>query len=145
MLSLGRGYFRTCVRNHGDWTSGLHIFWWTRRRLSSDPGIQVTDLRYQSAVSMRRQFELATWSMLMLRLQLLADVGRVAPRDDEMSMLSEVHERAAEAVDTPDPASLAAWLQSEGEGLVARAMPRDRYHAMRLSLHRDEGDEADRG
>ena len=146
MLSLGRAYVRTCLRNKGPWTSGFHIFWWTRRRLWEDPRIQVTDLRYQrSAVSMRRQFELATWSILMLRLQLISDVGRVAPETDDLSALSAVQERAAEAVQTPDPASLAAWLQSEGDALLAKAMPYERYRAMRASLHKEEAEDADDG
>jgi hypothetical protein len=94
---------------------------------------------------MRRQFELATWSILMLRLQLISDVARVAPETDDLSALSDVQERAAEAVQTPDPASLAAWLQSEGNALLAKAMPYERYRAMRASLHKEEAEDADDG
>jgi hypothetical protein len=33
MLSLGRAYTNRCVERGGSWTSGIHLLWWTRRRL----------------------------------------------------------------------------------------------------------------
>ncbi|OQX82779.1 hypothetical protein B6D60_11580 [candidate division KSB1 bacterium 4484_87] len=52
MLSLGRGYTNNCVLNNGKWTSGVHLYWWSRRRLSHIPEVQVTDLRSVGATQL---------------------------------------------------------------------------------------------
>ena len=44
VLSLGRGYVRTCVQRDGHWTSGLHLAWWLGRRLAEPPRIDLRDL-----------------------------------------------------------------------------------------------------
>ena len=80
---------------------------------------------------MQRQSELASWSILMLRLQLIADIALAAPPDDGVSALAELDERAAEAAagnkgartDRPP----AAGSMSRPAGKLAQ-LPSARFH-----------------
>ncbi len=141
MLGLGRGYVRRCVQRGGPWTSGLHLLWWTRVRLGAEPEIVIHDFRTQTAASFDRQFELAAWSVLMLRLHFISDVAAAAPSSDEVFTLADFVERAAEASETPDVQTLMAWIHADGEALLHKSFPQARYEALRAELHKD--DEAD--
>ena len=141
MLGLGRGYVRRCVQRGGPWTSGLHLLWWTRVRLGAEPEIFIHDLRTYTAASFDRQFELAAWSVVMLRLHFISDVAAAAPSTDEVFTLADFVERAAEASETPDIQALMAWIHADGEALLQRCLPQARYEALRAALHK--GDEAD--
>lgn len=144
LLGLGRGYVRTCFRRGGPWTSGLHLFWWTRRRLERHPQIHISDFHTQTAASLQRQFELAAWSVLMLRLHFMSDVAAAAPDTDEMFELANLVEFAAEACETPNLEALLAWIHAEGEPLLLRRFPEQRYEALRGDLHKDkEVDDSD--
>jgi len=140
MLSLGRGYVRRCLLRGGRWTSGLHLFWWTRKRIADEPVIGVRDFRHETAASLVRQFELAAWSIVMLRLHLLADVGGAAPKDDGVSVATGLVDDAAEATDLPDLASVLAWIRGTAEPRLEHALPRQRYGELRDALHRDQCD-----
>ncbi len=58
MLSLGRGYANNCVLRDGKWTSGVHLYWWSRLRLAYIPKIEVADLLSVGAIQLSRQIEL---------------------------------------------------------------------------------------
>ena len=78
LMSLGRTYVRRCTSRGGEWTSGLHLFWWIRARLTTEPTVAVTDIRVETALSLSRQIDLAKWAVLMLRLTVIADIGNYA-------------------------------------------------------------------
>ncbi|MFS8067456.1 MAG: hypothetical protein ACMG6S_13930 [Byssovorax sp.] len=146
MLGLGRGYVRWCFRRDGSWTSGLHLFWWTRRRLGRCPKVHISDFRTQTAASLERQFELAAWSVVMLRLHFMSDVAAAAPDTDDVSALANLVELAAEACATPNLEELLAWIHAEGEPLLLKSFPEQRYEALRRDLHKGkEVDDSDAG
>lgn len=136
-LSLGRTYGLRCHQRRGPWTSGLSILWWTRKHLASEPRISVGDLRYQTAASLDRQAELAAWSLVMLRLTYISDVGSFAPESDSVSGLRSFAEVAAEASETPDLAALSQWIRSEGLRLFDERLPVDRFRNLREAVHRE--------
>jgi hypothetical protein len=146
LLGLGRGYVRWCFRQGGPWTSGLHLFWWTRLRLERPPEIQISDFHTQTAASLTRQFELAAWSVVMLRLHFMSDVAAAAPDTDDVSELGNLVELAAEACETPNLEELLAWIHAKGEPLLLRLFSKQRYEALRRDLHKDkEVDDSDAG
>lgn len=138
MLGLGRGYVRRCIQRGGLWTSGLHLFWWTRVRLGAQPEVVVQDFRMQTAASFDRQFELAAWSVVMLRLHFMSDVAAAAPHTDEVFALADFVERAAEASETPDLKTLMEWIHADGEALLLKSFPQTRYEALRAELRKDD-------
>ena len=140
VLSLGRTYVRRCHQRGGPWTSGLTLLWWARQRLDEQPRVSASDLRYQSATSLDRQAELVAWSLVMLRLTFVADMGSVAPADDPVSDLRSMAERAAEATETPDLHALLEWIRREGSAHFDRALPKQRVKDLRQRLHRDTDD-----
>jgi hypothetical protein len=137
VLSLGRTYVRRCKQRGGPWTSGLGLLWWARKRLDEQPGVSMSDLRRQSATSLDRQAELVAWSLVMLRLTFIADVGWLAPIEDDVSGLSSIAEKAAEASDTPDLAVLLDWIRADGLTYFDRCLPKQRVKALRAELHRE--------
>lgn len=139
-LSLGRTYVRRCSQRGGAWTSGLTLLWWTRRNLVNKPVVTMQDIRYPSAAPLERQAELVAWSLVMLRLAFVTDVGWLAPSSDPVCGLRSMAERAAEAVETPDLEELLAWIRTEGERFFDRHLPRQRVKALRSTLHRDAED-----
>ena len=141
MLSLGRSYVRRCVLLGGAWTSGLHLFWWTRRRIGVRPNVDVTDFRLQTAASIERQAELAAWSIVMLRLNFLSDVGLSAPANEPVSQVADIVERAAEATEIPDLDSLMRWIRTDGDSRLETALPYESYNAKRALLHKDTDNE----
>jgi hypothetical protein len=141
MLTLGRAYVRRCAIRKGQWTSGFSLFWWTRRRLTTLPALAITDFRQQTSASVHRQFDLAAWSILMLRLNLISDVGMLAPKSDPMSALAELVEQAAEATETPDLGALHEWLLTAGDAAVTLAMPVSRYREFRAQFQKEPDDD----
>ena len=136
-LSLGRTYVRRCKQRGGAWTSGLGLLWWARKRLDEQPLVSMSDLRSQSATSLERQAELVAWSLVMLRLTFVADVGWLAPTDDSVSGLGSIAEKAAEASETPDLPALLDWIHREGLSYFDQCLPKLRVKALRAGLHRE--------
>ena len=83
MLSLSRAYFRNCVANGGSWTAGIHLLYWTLRRLDEEPEINATDLRGPIPYSLTHTLAVARWSLLAFRLAFVSDVGRVAAAEGD--------------------------------------------------------------
>jgi hypothetical protein len=141
MLSLGRTYVRTCIQRNGAWTSGIHLLWWTRKRLSEKPQVELSDIYRQGAATLQRQAELAAWSVVFLRLNFVSDVAESAPRSEPIRGLAGIAEEAAEATETPDLETLVRWLDTEGRVRFDAAFPSKRYAELRTQLHRQPDDE----
>jgi hypothetical protein len=139
LTSLGRVYVRRCVSRQGAWTSGLHLFWWVRTRLLDEPQIEVGDLRYASPVGLKRQVDLARWSVVILRLTFLSDVGAHAHAAEgkrhRIHSLSGLAERAAEETGELSLSKLMRWLRREGIKRVERALPQAEYDRLAEALH----------
>jgi hypothetical protein len=136
-LSLSRTYVRRCVEQGGSWTSGIHQLLWTIDRLLEPPDIGFDDLRDDAPVPQTRQRELAQWSIVMLRLTFLSDVGHLAPDSDEIAALRDLPEAAASAIDELDFDALMGWVVKRGWAVADAAFPRDRYEELTRELHRD--------
>ena len=131
MLSLGRGYVRRCSEGDRRWSSGLHLYRWTRERLAETPQVQIADLWVTSATTAARQLEIAAWSVLMLRVALFDDIAchaRVAREDKEdgagLAAMPGLLDLAAEETGKLDPKRLARWMKVELGPRLDRALPR---------------------
>lgn len=140
LTSLARAYTQRCISNGGEWTSGLHLLWWTRTRLAekAEPELLPEDLRFQTATTLERQVELARWSLLMSRLVLISDVGTYARRQaDAVGQLSSLAEQAAAETETTQPRKLLRWIRHVGLSLIDAAFPADRYTSLARTLHQE--------
>lgn len=139
LLSLSRTYVRRCRARGGEWTSGLHLLWWTRARLAQEPSVQISDIRVETALPLDRQLELAKWSILMLRLTLLSDFGHhAAATQHTVRRLAPLVEQAAEAVPELSFRKLFKWVQRNGPRLLESALPEAEYERLSLDLHREQ-------
>jgi hypothetical protein len=138
MLSLSRGYFKTCVSRGGPWTSAVHLAYWTLDRLDVEPELAATDLRGPIGFSVARTIALAQWAIVAFRLAFLADVGRQAQRErDPAGRLATLAPTAAAAAPPTNPGLLLHWLGQKRGQWRAAISPR-RYAKLRESLHRDD-------
>lgn len=138
MLSLGRAYTHRCVTRGGRWTSGIHLVWWTRERLMTDPTPEVApeDLRYQEMIGLKRQVELARWWLLMFRLVFVSDVGRHAHIEgDAVGDLRGLAEAAAAETMIPSPSKLRAWVKKRAVPMIEACLPESRYRRLAEELH----------
>lgn len=136
MLSLGRGYINNCVSKNGKWTSGLHLYWWSRKRLTEVPEIQVEDLRSSGAAQLSRQIDLTAWSLVMLRLTFIEDVTVYASQQgDPLGDVRSLTEQAALALDTFSLGSLKKWLKSEAVPQLDSRLSYSRYVQLSGELH----------
>jgi hypothetical protein len=140
MLNLGRAYTRRCMQRQGNWTSGVHILWWTRRQLASEmPPVKIGDLRYISAASQERQQELVQWSLSMFRIVFISDIGaHAAARNDEFGKLESIAEVAAEDTETPSLRKLQKWIRSKGIPWFDSVMSESKYRAVVSTLIRPD-------
>lgn len=152
LTSLSRAYVANCVESGGTWTAGVHIMWWVRERFEKEPEPDLRydqDLRYELPVSPERQLTLAKWSLLMLRLMFLSDMGRHAAQSQQGDEAPAVIREAGQAVMTletiaddaaeetgTDLGSLRTWVQDMGLRRLDEALPRSRYDAIRAEVHR---------
>lgn len=135
MLSLGRAYVARCVGRGGRWTSGLHLVWRTIQRLDQPPAIQIQDVRSEAEVALKRLFELVEWSVVMLRLDFVADVATYA-EGDPLSALRSLPERAALATDAGSSSQLLRWAHRQRRQ-ISTALSHERYARIAADLHRD--------
>ena len=139
LASLGRTFVNRCVERGGKWTSGLHLFWWVKTRVADDPAIRVDDLRETRALPLGRQMDLARWSVVMLRLTFLSDVGQhAASTSDRIRRARDLPERAAEATVDLSFKKLMHWVRKDGRKILDDALPQDEYVRRSQKLHRDE-------
>lgn len=136
-LLLSRTYVNRCVSNGGAWTSGIHLFWYTRKRLLEEPEIEVNEIRFEAPIPLARQIVLAKWSVLMLRILFLSDMGHhAAKRGHKLQTLRDLPDKAAEATGTVSFSKLFGWLRSEARHMVDAALPEMEYHERARRLHR---------
>lgn len=136
-VSLGRAYARRCVANGGRWTSGVHMAWWIKERLKEEPRIEVHELRYHTRMTLSRQEELARWSLVMLRLTLLGDVGSYAlAQGDAVGELANLPEEAAAAAST-SYSHVRKWVSTHAMPLLNRVLSEQRYQSLCEEVHRD--------
>lgn len=143
--SLARAYVAWCQRQpRGAWTSGIHLLRWSLQRLDQLPEIAVNDLRVAGRMTLPRQLELAQWSIVMLRLCFVSDMGHYARQQgsDVVGGLDGLVERAAEKTDL-STASLLAWLRGPGLTRAHKALSHDHYESLAKKLHKDRGESAD--
>ncbi len=139
LLSLGRTYVRRCRARGGAWTSGLHLLWWTRARLTQEPIIEISDIRVETALPLDRQIDLAKWSILMLRLTFLSDFGHHASgTDHSVRHITDLAEQAAVAVPELSFQRLFKWVSRNAPKLLDRALPEAEYERLSNELHQDQ-------
>jgi hypothetical protein len=141
-LSLGRAYVQRCnEHNPGTWTSGIHLLMWTRRRLKDDPQIDSNEIRVELPISLKRQIEIAKWSLLMLRLMFISDVGyhaRDAAGDgSDVKKLKSLAEDAAIQTEKVNYNTLMRWIKKEALPRFDKALPYDSYRELSLDLHKE--------
>ena len=139
MLSLGRAYTDRCVSRGGSWTSGIHLFWWTKRRLLEGEVVEPmpSDFRYSTTASLDRQVELAGWSLLMLRLTFISDLGAHSQGSSEsIETLGNIAEQAARDTEIPSKRKLLAWIKKTGKPMLEDVLPESRYRSIAAGLLR---------
>ncbi|WP_201216729.1 hypothetical protein [Halochromatium roseum] len=137
MLTLGRAYSRRCIQRGGHWTSGLHLLWWTKRRLQErqPPEPEPSDFRYQTAGSLERQVELASWSLMMSRLVFLSDLGAYALAEgDPVAGLHGIAEQAAAETEIPGKKRLLRWIKKVGLPMIEEVISECRYREIASAL-----------
>jgi hypothetical protein len=138
MTSLGRAYVKNCISNEGKWTSGIHLYWWTKKRVAYVPELRVDDLRYSESIQLHRQSELAKWSVMMLKLSLLDDiVGYAYQQNDELGQERGIADRAAEAVQIFNLRKLSAWISKELLPALDARLNHTRYYKLADDLHKE--------
>ncbi len=134
LLSLGRAYVRRCTLRGGSWTSGLHILWWTKERLAAPPKLEISEFRYQTQTSLERQEELAVWSLVMLRLTMVSDIGAAAAEaNHEIGTVAPFVEEAAERAST-DLTKLLRWVTKTAVPVLSKVLSWDKYSKIREGL-----------
>ncbi len=137
MLSLGRAYTQRCVKRGGRWTSGLHMLWWTKRRLQEPelPEPAPSDFRYPTAGSLERQVELVSWSLLMSRLVFISDVGTHAvPTRDPVAKLRGIAELAAVETEIPGKKRLLRWVKKVAIPMIDEVISENRYREITAEI-----------
>jgi len=138
MLSLARSYVYTCVARQGTWTSGLHLYWWTKSRLHHEPEISIGDILHTHGLQLERQVTLASWSVIMLRLCFIDDMVAYAQKDDEqLGTVTGLLDRAAEAVTTFNIKRLLQWIKRKAVPELDRQLDWERYTQLSNQLHID--------
>lgn len=138
MLSLSRAYTNRCVKRDGGWTSGLHFVWWTRKRLEEDPApsIALEDLRFHLPVPLERQLEIVQWSIAMLRLSLVSDIGYHGRcQNDDVGSLDSLAEEAAAATEVLDLRKLLRWIEKTALPRFDGVLGYARYKKLARELH----------
>ena len=147
MLSLGRAYVSNCISRNGTWTSGLHMYWWSRSRLTDIPEIKVEDLRSVGATNLSRQSDLTAWSLVMLRVTFIEDITTyAAQQNDPLGKVDSLTEQAALSMDTFNLRNLKKWLKNEAVPQLDARLSQTRYAELATKLHKDrEKEEAQQG
>ena len=140
MLSLSRAYFGNCIAQGGPWTAGVHLLFWTLRRLDEDPSLRATDLRGPIAFSLGHTIAVARWTLLAFRLAFVSDVGRAAEESgDRVSKLARLPGQAIRAAPGIEPDRLLAWLGKK-KAVWSSALSANRYAKIREELHRADSE-----
>jgi hypothetical protein len=140
--SLSRGYVANCVSQGGRWTSGLHLYWWTRSRLGDEPQIAPSDMRTVSGIQLSRQIALTAWSIIMLRMTLIDDIAEhAASQGDRFGDVRGLLKKAAEDVQTFNIKTLTRWIHGTALPFLDRKLPYKTYVKLANELHRESSEE----
>lgn len=124
-LNLSRTYVHRCKLRGGNWTSGLNILWWIKKRLFESPMYVASDFRYTTAKNLQRQEELASWSLLMARLLVISDIA--IHSNGMLDSLVKLPQEAAVASENLTTRKLIKWMKDQGFRKINDAMPENRY------------------
>lgn len=136
-LSLSRCYVQNCIHRNGKWTSGLHLYWWTKSRLHELPDIDIKDLRSTADLSLDRAVMFNQWSIIMLRLLFIEDMAAYAV-GDPLASAQGIIDKAALSVPDFNIRKLLKWLQREAGPSLDKYMDRKRYAELAKQLRVDK-------
>lgn len=136
-LSLSRGYANNCFNNDQKWTSALHLFWWTKSRITTDPEINFEDIRF-SNLRLSKQSELLSWSIIMLRLTFLDDVAWYAKKTNysPLGELVGIPSRVTSAVQSFNSKKTLSWIKNNLLPTINEALPYEEYKRISNTLHK---------
>ena len=126
-LCLGRGFISNCVeRGDGSWTSGVHLFRWTRRSLATLPEIDPSDLRFENGLPLSRKVEMAKWSLVTLRLLFIVDLALLAQQTEpghRFGELADVLDQATADLEGIQPEKLLGWMDNKLRKRINAVLP----------------------
>jgi hypothetical protein len=140
-LSLSRSYVNRCTSRGGSWTSGIHLYAWTRGTLLDEPDITADDIRTELAITLERQVSIAKWSLLMLRLVFISDLGFHATSGN-VRRLRHLPRLAAEGTASLSFSALHSWVKREGAKLADRVLTPNSIERIKDQVRVTEDDEA---
>ena len=141
LSSLSRAYVANCVSRNGRWTSGIHLYWWTKSRLAEEPQIAASDIRTVGGVQLSRQVALTAWSVVMLRLTLIDDIAEhAASQGDSFGRARGLLNKAAEDVQSFNIKTLTRWIQSTALPALDKQLPYKTYVKLANDLHKEPPD-----
>ncbi|MFT3775149.1 MAG: hypothetical protein QM820_58120 [Minicystis sp.] len=107
--------------------------------MTTEPAIDIRDIRVETALPIARQIELAQWSILMLRLTVLSDLGSYASEEGHgVRALADLAECAALETRELSFRRLFRWIKATGRERVGKALPEDEYERLSSDLHQDD-------
>ncbi len=138
--SLARAWSINCWKRGRDkrWTAPLHEFWWALNALDRVPADPLlSEIHDADGLPVARRESVAKWSVVVLRLFFIADVGRFAAiKQDDVGELHSIADDALEHTEPGDAADLLRWLHSNATRL-RKHFPESRYRELASELHRD--------
>lgn len=143
-LSLSRSYVNRCASRGGSWTSGIHLYSWTRNTLLDEPEVTANDVRIELAITLERQISIAKWALLMLRLVFLSDLGFHADAGN-VRRLRQLPILAAEATGSLSYSALRNWVMREGVKLADHALTPKTVARIKEQVRVTDDEEAHQG
>jgi len=138
LTSLSRAYVANCVSREGRWTSGIHLYWWTRSRLADEPQIAASDIRTVGGLQLSRQVALTAWSVVMLRLTLIDDIAEhAASQGDQLGLARGLLIKAAEDVQSFNIKTLTRWIKTTALPALDKRLPYKTYVSLANDLHKE--------
>ena len=136
LLSLSRAYVNNCFNNDRKWTSGIHLYWWTKSRLADEPVIRVDDIRFTDGLDLSRQHEFVSWSLIMLRLTFITDIAAYASESgDRLGEARGLLDEAAYENHSFNIHKLTRWMKREAVPFLDKLFSEDRYCELAKELH----------
>ncbi len=140
MHSLGRGYLLNCYARDHRWTAGLHLFAWTRQRISEEPDIKAVDLRDGLGLPRSRVNNLAIWQVVTLRLNTVDQIARQADANgDDVGRLTDFATQAITETRPGDGRGLLRWIDRKKRSLES-VLSESRYRTLHESLRPIDAD-----
>ncbi len=136
--SLARGYVDNCMAHNGQWTSGIHLYWWAKTRLPEIPDIALDDICTTGGISLSKQIELTKWSVMMLRLTFIDDILQYAlSQKVYIGGAKGILQKSAEDLNTFNLNRLSKWLGKKAIPLLDSFLPKEKYFELARELHKN--------